>query len=70
MSCPNCNYPVLTDIINYYNGIPYSVKGCPCCRWIPSIRINTSTSTTGNNIVIVDYQTTGSYINYNPEENR
>lgn len=64
MSCPICNYPVLTDIIKYYNGVPYMVKGCPYCYWIPPMKICTVTNTTGSNLVTENYQTTGSCLVY------
>lgn len=67
MSCPNCNYPLLTDIINCYNGVPYMVKGCPCCHWTPPMKICTATNTTGSNLVTENYQLTNSYLVYDDE---
>lgn len=63
MSCPICNHPVLTDIVEYYNGVPYMVKGCLCCGWVPPVKICTP-ATTGTNLVTENYQSTTSYLVY------
>lgn len=62
--CPICNFPILTDVVHYYNGVPYLDKGCPYCNWIPPVKIHIAPATTGTNIVTENYQSTNSYIVY------
>lgn len=61
ITCPVCRFPVLTDIVHYYDGVPYMVKGCPHCHWIsltPPERILPLFTSTGIHFGPEDYQST------------